>query len=78
MKLQLGNFPLKEFKQLEVIVYFCNFQLKEPIHFNIICYFQLHESPPPHNIPVPTPAPAHPLGGASGGFQSFHGFRGPP
>ena len=39
-------------------------------------YFQLKESLPPIHIPIPTPAPAQPLGDTSGRFRKSEKVRG--
>ena len=36
---------------------------KQKSHDNELFHFQVTESPAPLNIPTPTPAPDHPLGG---------------
>ena len=40
-------------------------ELKELEILKVVSYFQLKESLPPLNIPIPSPAPAHPFGDTS-------------
>ena len=61
-----GNLVISSRGAWTIEAYF-HLQLKEHKQLKIIYHFQLRESPPresppPHNIPIPTPASAHPLG----------------